>query len=89
MDNGIFFYLGIAVILLISGFFGTASIMTNQVIDKVQLVKDDTNALLANDLAMAQYIQYNSQTLEYINNNCKVTSDTNEVTVLTCIKVKQ
>ena len=89
MDNGIFFYLGIAVILLISGFFGTASIMTNQVIDKVQLVKDDTNALLANDLAMAQYIQYNSQTLEYINNNCKVTSDTNEITVLTCIKVKQ
>ena len=89
MDNGIFFYLGIAVILLISGFFGTASIMTNQVIDKVQLVKDDTNALLANDLAMAQYIQYNSQTLEYINNNCKITSDTNEITVLTCIKVKQ
>jgi len=89
MDNGIFFYLGIAVILLISGFFGTASIMTNQVIDKVQLVKDDTNALLANDLAMAQYIQYNSQTLEYINNNCKVTSDNNEITVLTCIKVKQ
>jgi len=49
----------------------------------------DLNVLKSNDLAMVQYIQYNSQTLEYINNNCRVTSDNNEVTVLTCIKVKQ
>ena len=49
----------------------------------------DLNVLKSNDLAMAQYIQYNSQTLEYINNNCKITSDNNEITVLTCIKVKQ
>jgi len=50
---------------------------------------NDLNVLKSNDLAMVQYIQYNSQTLEYINNNCRVTSDNNEVTVLTCIKVKQ
>lgn len=48
----------------------------------------DLNVLKSNDLAFAQYITANSQTLEYLNKNCKVTSDTNEVTVLTCLKAK-
>ena len=52
----------------------------------IPLIAKDTNTLIANDSAFAQYIVQNSQTLEYLNKNCKVTSDTNEVTVLTCIK---
>ena len=51
-------------------------------------IQNDLNILKSNDSAFAQYIVQNSQTLEYLNKNCKVTSDNNEVTVLTCIKVK-
>ena len=56
-------------------------------INVLQLVSD-TNTLKQNDLGFAQYIQANANTLKYLNENCKVTKDTNEVTELTCIKNK-
>jgi hypothetical protein len=56
-------------------------------INVLQLVSD-TNILKNNDLGFANYIQANANTLTYINENCKVTKDTNEITELTCIKSK-
>jgi hypothetical protein len=53
------------------------------------LVQSDLNVLKSNDLGFAQYIIQNSQTLDYLNKNCRVTSDTNEITILTCLKVKE
>jgi len=51
-------------------------------------VLNDTNTLKNNDIGFVNYIQSNATTLQYINENCKVTNDTNEITVLTCIKPK-
>jgi hypothetical protein len=59
---------------------------TSVVISKVDSIGSDLNVLKNNDTAFAQYIVQNSQTLEYLNKNCKVTSDTNETTTLVCIK---
>jgi hypothetical protein len=53
-----------------------------------KLMAKDINTLLTNDIAMANYIQANSQTMEYLNKNCKQTNDTNETITLTCLKVK-
>ena len=49
----------------------------------------DTNTLLQNDQAMANYIQANSSTMESLNKNCKQTADTNETITLTCLKIKE
>jgi hypothetical protein len=55
----------------------------------INQIAKDTNTLLANDLAMANYIQANSTTVEYLNKNCKQTADTNTTITLTCFKVVQ
>lgn len=75
----------VAVVLCTAGLL---SVQVN-IHNDLDYLANDLNILKSNDLTMAQYIQYNSQTLEYLNKNCKITNDTNEVTVLTCIKVKE
>jgi hypothetical protein len=55
---------------------------------QVQTISKDINTILIRMDAQDNYIQQNSNTLTYINQNCKVTNDTNELTVLTCLKVK-
>ena len=59
---------------------------TNQIQNNGMI--QDLNVLKNNDTGFASYIIQNSTTLDYINKNCKVTSDTNETTTLVCIKVK-
>lgn len=54
----------------------------------IQSMQQDLNVLKNNDIAFADYIKTNSTTLEYLNNNCKITQDNNETTTLICIKVK-
>jgi hypothetical protein len=51
-------------------------------------IKDDLNILKNNDKAFGEYILANSQTTTYLQENCKITNDTNELTTLTCIKPK-
>jgi len=51
-------------------------------------LSNDLNILKNNDLGFANYIQANETTLKYLNENCKVTKDTNEIIELTCIKNK-
>jgi len=57
--------------------------------EKFQTLAKDTNTLLNNDVAMANYIQANSTTMQYLNENCKQTNDNNTTITLTCLKVKQ
>ena len=57
--------------------------------NKIIQTSKDTNQLLSNDVAMANYIQANSTTMQYLNENCKQTQDNNETITLTCLKVKQ
>ena len=56
---------------------------------KMDSISQDLNVLKSDDNQFASYIIQNSQTLDYLNKNCKVTSDNNETTTLVCIKVKQ
>ena len=56
--------------------------------EKFQTLAKDTNTLLNNDVAMANYIQANSTTMQYLNENCKQTNDNNTTITLTCLKVK-
>ena len=57
--------------------------------NKIIQTSKDVNQLLSNDIAMANYIQANSNTIQYLNENCKQTQDNNETITLTCLKVKQ
>ena len=55
---------------------------------ETKAIASDLNTLKNNDKGFADYILANSQTTTYLQENCKVTNDTNELTTLTCIKPK-
>lgn len=80
-------YVLIAVLLtMLFSLITLGAVVYNQ--GNVTQLVSDTNTLKNNDLAMAEYIQANSNTITYLNENCKVTQDNNDITVLTCIKPK-
>jgi hypothetical protein len=83
--NSFNFFVGIVLvlILLVCVLLG---LFSWDVQEKVGVVLADTNSLKINDVAFADYVKANSQTLEYLNNNCKVVADNNFSTTLVCVK---
>lgn len=52
-------------------------------------IRQDLNSIQTHQTALENYLINSQTTLKYINDNCKVTQDNNDVTILTCLKVKQ
>jgi hypothetical protein len=90
MDKETIKYISIIFLIILTAlfYFSLLWAIDDKEMKRFSSLSNDLNILKSNDLGFANYIQANANTLTYINENCKVTKDTNEITELTCIKSK-